>query len=482
MSPACALALLLAAPAAGAVASETGVGALETGFVAPETGVVAPESGAATPGPAPGAGSEAGAGREGPASAAPVGTGAVTPAVEPGRAAPVGTDAVTPAFEPGLANEVHRLRAAAELRATGRFAEAAAIYEALYDGRHAPELLLAAARTRAAAGQYAHVLAYLSQLVASGQLTAADTQVVYSELQAAQGAVTPVTVRAQMPARAGEAPLRLRAEFLAQSPGEQRPPLEFLLPPGAGATRAATVQLDPGPWRVRVDEPGLARVDLLIEVGTVPGEPLQLDLRLPADGLPQPQRRRLVGALVGLGGVTLGAGVGVTVGWELTRVRPTLGSSCDELSGCNTTLAAAVTGRSVGGALIGAGSGVLLAGLTGLFDDPRRRRRAWIFELVLGVAGVAGGSFATALAARGFDREIAADARWGDANHMRALELRASQHTFAAAGLGLGSGLVFGAAAGLVRTRIYHQRQRNSLALAPTMGRGGLGLVVAGRF
>ncbi len=64
----------------------------------------------------------------------------------------MGTGAVTPAFEPGLANEVHRLRAAAELRAAGRFAEAAAIYEALYDGRHAPELLLAAARTRAAAG------------------------------------------------------------------------------------------------------------------------------------------------------------------------------------------------------------------------------------------------------------------------------------------------------------------------------------------
>ena len=471
MSVACVLALLLAAPAAG---------------------VVAPETGAVTPGPAPGgsgatveAGS--GVGREGPGSAAPVGTGAVTPAFEPGRegpgsAAPVGTGAVTPAFEPGLANEVQRLRAAAELRAAGRFAEAAAIYEALYDGRHAPELLLAAARTRGAAGQYAHVLVYLSHLVASGQLTAADTQVVYGELQAAQGAVTPVTVRAQMPARAGEAPLRLRAEFLAQSPGEQRPPLEFLVPAGVGATRAATVQLDPGPWRVRVDEPGLARVDLLLEVGTVPGEPLQLDLRLPADGLPQPQRRRLVGALVGLGGVTLAAGAGVTAAWELTRVRPALGSSCDELSGCDATLAAAVTGRGVGGALIGAGSGVLLAGLTGLFDDPRRRRGAWIFELVLGGAGVAGGSFATALAARGFEREVAADAPWGDANHMRALELRARQHTFAAAGLGLGSGLVFGAAAGLVRSRIYQQRQRNSLALAPTIGRGGFGLTLAGRF
>ncbi len=119
----------------------------------------------------------------------------------------------------------------------------------------------------------------------------------YSELQAAQGAVTPVTVRAQMPARSGEAPLRLRAEFLAQSPGEQRPPLEFLVPAGAGATRAATVQLDPGPWRVRIDEPGLARVDLLIEVGTQAGASrCSSTFASPADGLPQPQRRRLVGA------------------------------------------------------------------------------------------------------------------------------------------------------------------------------------------
>jgi hypothetical protein len=64
----------------------------------------------------------------------------------------VGTGAVRPAFEPGLAQEVQRLRAAAELRAAGRFAEAATIYEALYDGRPAAELLLAAARTRAAGG------------------------------------------------------------------------------------------------------------------------------------------------------------------------------------------------------------------------------------------------------------------------------------------------------------------------------------------
>ena len=102
MSLACALAVLLAVPAPGTVAPEV------------------PEAGA-TPG------ADAGG-------------------LVPGSTEPVGTGAVRPAFEPGLAQEVQRLRAAAELRAAGRFAEAATIYEALYDGRPAAELLLAAAK------------------------------------------------------------------------------------------------------------------------------------------------------------------------------------------------------------------------------------------------------------------------------------------------------------------------------------------------
>lgn len=397
-------------------------------------------------------------------------------------AAPVGVGAVRPAFEPGLAYEVQRLRAAAELRSQGRFAEAAGIYEELYEARAAAELLLAAARTRAAAGQHAHALVYLSQLVASGALTAAETQVAYSELQMAQRSVTAVTVRAQMPLRLDDAAPRLRAEFLAQTTGEQRPPLEFVLPSvGTGSMRAVIVQLDPGPWRLRVDEPGLAHIDLLVEVGKQPGPALQLDLRPPAEGLPQPQRRRLVGALAGLGGVALAAGAGVTLVYEFTRLRPTLADPCDDEVACDTTLVAAVTGRSVGAALAAAGGGVLVGGLTGLIADPRQRRRAWIFELVLGGAGIAGGSFAVALAARGVEGEIGSSAPWGDPDHMRSLNLRAGQHTLAAVGLGLGSGLVFSAAAGLVRTRIYHQRQRR-LSLAPSLPRGGFGLALAGRF
>lgn len=393
-----------------------------------------------------------------------------------------GTGAVRPAFEPGLAHEVQRLRAAAELRALGRFAEAAAIYEELYDARAESGLLLAAARTRAAAGQHAHALAYLSQLVASGTLTAAETQVAYSELQMAQRSVTPVTVRAQMPMRSDEAAPRLRAEFLAQATGEQRPPLEFALPSaGVGSAQAVIVQLDPGPWRLRVDEPGLAHIDLLVEVSERPGPALQLDLRPPAEGLPQSQRRRLVGALAGLGGVTLAAGAGVTLVYEFTRLRPALAGPCDDEAACDTTVAAALTGRSFGAALAGAGGGVLVGGLTGLIADPRQRRRAWIFELVLGAAGIAGGSFAVALAARGVEGELGSPAPWGDPNHMRSLNLRVGQHTLAATGLGLSSGLVFGAAAGLVRTRIYHQRQRR-LSLAPALPRGGFGLALAGRF
>jgi hypothetical protein len=87
-----------------------------------------------------------------------------------------------------------------------------------------------------------------------------------------------------------------------------------------------------------------------------------------------------------------------------------------------------------------------------------------------------------ALAARGFEAESASPAAWGDPEHMRTLNLRAGQHSLAAAGLGLGSGLVFGGAAGLVRSRVYQQRQRRDLSLAPSLARGGFGLALAGRF
>jgi hypothetical protein len=390
------------------------------------------------------------------------------------------------AVAPALAGDrASRLRVAAEHRAARRYSEAASVYEGLYAERGEPGMLLEAARSRQAAGQYAHAVAYLSQLVASGQLTAADMQVAYGELQAAQRELTPVSVRVELPAGQGAASPRLTAEYLALTPREQRPPLGFPLPPGAVPVRVVILQLDPGAWRLQVDEPGLAAVDVLVDVTRQPGLEVRLDLRPPAEGagLPLAQRRRLAAVLGGIGGVMLAVGAGLTASWELGPVRRTLARpSCDDRLACQRDHAVAVGVRSGGTGLLGAGAGALLGGLTGLVRDPRRRRSLWISELVLGGAGVVGGSFAVALAAHGFDEQNDAGRAWGDPEYVRTIDLRGDQHSIAAAGLGLGSGLAFASAAALVRTRRYHQRQRSQLGVTPSLARGSLGLTVSGRF
>jgi hypothetical protein len=444
MPVASALALLLVAPAAGTGAPEAG-----TAGVAP---TVAP-------------------------------TVAGDPADEP---APAGTDAISPAFPDGPARggAGERARVAAEHHAARRYAEAALEYEALFAELSEPGHLLQAARARAAAGHHAHAVAYLSRLLASGKLTAADTQVAYGELQAAQRGVTPVTVRVELASDQRDASPWLTAQFVPHFASEQRPPLEFPLPPGAGPVRVVMLQLDPGVWRLQVDDPALAPVDVQVEVLAQPGDPVLLDLRPPPEdtGLPPPQRRRLIGVLGGLGGAVLGVGVGLTVRGELAQFRPALSRpGCDDLLTCRRSVASAASGRSTGAALIGAGAGMLVGGLTGMISDPRQRRLAWILELALGGAGVVGGSFAVALAARGFDRENVTQGRpWGDPTYVGTIDRRADQHTIAAAGLGLGSGLAFSAAAGLLRTRVHYHRQR----VRPALGvrPGGLALSISGAF
>lgn len=400
----------------------------------------------------------------------------VAPAAGPAASATVDSDdAVAEPRGRAAARKQARVDAAVGHFTARRYAEAARAYEELFAQYGEPALLLAAARSREAAQQHAHTVAYLSQLVASGRLTAADTQVVHGELQAAQREVTPVTVRVELPANLAAASPLLIAQYVSRHASEQRPPLEFPLPPGAGAARSSILQLDPGAWRLHIDDPALAHTDVLIEVKRQPGGPVRIDLRPPAyDGLPRPQLQRLVGVLGGIGGAALGAGVGLTIHGELARVQPTLarpaGDCVDDLS-CRSALAAGLTGRSAGASLIGAGAGALIGGLSGLVRDPRQRRALWLAELAVGAAGVLGGSIAVVLAARGFDaHNTDQDRAWGDPSTMHTLARRADQHSLAAAGLGLGGGLAFAAAASLLRTRIYKQRRRMRSRLGVGVG------------
>lgn len=384
-------------------------------------------------------------------------------------------------------NKDARARQAAGAFAARRYPRAAHEYEALFAEFDEPGFLLAAGRSRLAAGHRAHAVAYLSQLLASGLLTATDTQVAYGELAAAQKAVTPVTLRVELPADLDHVP-RLSAEYVAPHELDPRPALEFPLPTGASPTRVLLLQLDPGAWRLRVDDPALASAELVVEVLGQPGGALQLDLR-PHDlrsDWPRPQLRRLVGVLAGVGGATLGAGIGVTIVGDRRGQRTLAGASgaCLESADCRDPLADATMLRSAGAGMLGAGAGATIAGLTGLTRVPRLRRRLWLAELAVGGAGILGGAVGVALAARGFNHDAVASGRpAGDPEALDRIERRLAQHTAAAAGLGLGSGLAFAAAVALLRTRQGSQRHLvPALGLSPGgLGRG-LELAVSGRF
>lgn len=455
---ACALGLLLATPPAGAVAPNA----------AP-----APTSATADAGPNKPANA---ASANNPASAN------LAPADPVFVNTPASVD--EPASDDSPAREANRetrVREAAGAFAARRYPQAAREYEALYAEFDEPGFLLAAGRSRLAAGHRAHAVAYLGKSLASGLLTASDTQVAYGELEAAQRSVTPVTLRIELPADLDHVP-QLSAEYVASPEIDPRPPLEFPLPTGSSPAQVLLLQLDAGTWRLRVDDPALASAELVVEVQAQPGDDLQLDLRPHGHG-PGSPRLRLVGVLAGVGVATLGAGIGLTIVGD-RAVRRTLdreAGTCLEQPDCRDILADITTLRSAGAGILGAGAGATIAGLTGLAREPQLRRRLWLAELAVGGVAVAGGSIAVALAARDFNDEAVASGRpAGDPEVQARVERRTAQHTAAAAGLGLGSGLVFAASIALLRSRPGPQRHIIP-ALGFTPGRG-LELAVSGRF
>lgn len=380
------------------------------------------------------------------------------------------------------ANKEARTRAAAGAFAARDYREAARAYEALYAEFDEPGYLLAAGRSRLAAGHRAHAVAYLGRLLASGLLTATDTQVAYGELEAAQRGVTPVTLRVQLPADLDHIP-KISAEYVAPGAGDPRPLLEFPVPAGLGPTRVLLLLLDPGPWRLEVDDAALATIELRVDVLGQPGEPVQLDLRPHARGPGWP-RLRLVGVLSGAGSAMLAAGIGVTVVGDrsVQRTLTRAPGACIERADCRDTLADTTTLRSLGAGIFGAGGGAMVVGLTGLTREAVLRRRLWVAELAVGGLGMVGSAVALALAARGFNHEAVASGRpTGDPEVQALVERRTAQHTVAAAGLGLGSGLSVAAAIALLWARPDGRVQPGIGGPPGGLGRG-LTLAVSGRF
>lgn len=155
---------------------------------------------------------------------------------------------------------------------------------------------------------------------------------------------------------------------------------------------AATLVLDPGAWTVSIGRPGY--VEAQVEIASAKGQvtTAAADMtRTPRPSSTQPEERRrrrgwaIAGPVIGGAGIAAGAALVAVSGRAASEVFRDM--SCGTSAGvaeCRRP-AAIWTERGGGGAAaLGAGVGVLVAGLTGLASDERVRRWLWTTEAVAG--------------------------------------------------------------------------------------------------
>lgn len=230
----------------------------------------------------------------------------------------------------------------------------------------------------------------------------------------------------------------------------------------AGAD-GTSVALDPGTWALTVERPGYARRRIEVTSAAGVGTTVAVDMVAEqgaeaAAPVRAVDRRRRAWAIAG----PAVAAPAIAGGAALLAVGlPPLGQVYQDMScrsggdvdGCRRP-AAGLTERSGGGAaLLGAGLGVAVSGLSGLVRREPARRRLWIGEAVAGGALAVGGvalltygatAFAAANTAAAWDAEATAGA---------------GQAYVAGAGLlGAGLGLAGTAALGLVAERAGRRR------------------------
>ena len=251
------------------------------------------------------------------------------------------------------------------------------------------------------------------------------------------------------------------------------------------------MRLDPGAWQLRIDDPRFAAEAQRVMLSADAVKPIAWVLRPRQD----PRRvRRFAAAVAGAGGLVAVTGVGLIAGGQMRWSR-TLGSSVEScgdsypLEQCHTALAQAGNLRIAGGAALGVGVGGMVAGLTTLARNPRRRKGAWIAEVALGAASMAGG----VLVARRGDAAFAAvhgttveaQLAWSDPSYIGGSQRGARQALIGAAWAGLGGGLVLGAVTGLLADRAGRFQVRGSaskLSIGVSTSSRQAGLVVSGAF
>jgi len=396
----------------------------------------------------------------------------------------------TPATVIGSKEE--RVGKAAGFYEKGRFVEAALEFEGLVkDFPAEPNFLFNAAVSRYGAGHYAHTIAYTREYLAHPKLTPEDRKEAEAQLSEAQrkAVTTRVTVRAPA-GSVGE--VTVVAQHVARASSDIRPELLFPVKL-AGQQAVVSLDLDPGAWTLRVEGSGYVRAERQVELTLGAANTLELTLALAARGTPTPNgpaardvpastARQMKLGLGVAGGIVAVAGVVVTgIGAGKVARRPAVtgcvdtDAALDDYAQCRSDWSAAYVLRDSGLSVLGAGTGLLIGGLTWLGRDARKRRSALLAEAVLG--GLA--------AAAGLGLTVVSSSRFGEANRapqwvdmQQKIEGAGAFHGASTFVVGLGVGTLVGAALGLGVQR----KHVGSLRAGALTGPGQAGLVLSGSF
>ncbi|WP_434422238.1 hypothetical protein [Nannocystis pusilla] len=357
-----------------------------------------------------------------------------------------------------------------------RFAEAALEFEALWHEGHGPSDLFNAAASRFALRHHTHVVAHLEALLALPGLTAAQREEATALLRTARAETqqVPLELRTQRPL---DAPISVTLAFVSSFASDVRPELAIAVRPG----ERKVLSLDPGVWKIRVDDPRFEPVQHEVRVEASKTVPPVLDLRQRQDA--RALRRFTLGwgsagaAAVVVGASLLGVGQGR---WSSRLDRPVEGCQAGDplfaIETCRRELGAAGTLRSSGAAVLGVGVGALVGGLVARVKEPRKRQVGWIVAASVGGLASIGGAVALGLGAQAFDRQNDTDP-W-TADERRAVNGAGARHTVGAAFLGLGLGSLASAATGLALDRTG----RFLVSAGPQVRVGGGAFVIEGRF
>lgn len=249
-------------------------------------------------------------------------------------------------------------------------------------------------------------------------------------------------------------------------------------------TDGSPVERDLPTLTARFVPPSLPPQELPVE----PASPLQVTPPPNRDVEPTNHRRIRIAGL-GVGGVALVTG-GVLVGVGAARWNRThdlaigacgLDDANSELEQCRRELGRAASLRSGGAAVLGVGTGVMVASLlwwnarSGADWQQQRKIRGGV-GIGVGALIAIGSGVGIAVARSRFQSHYGgeSDAAWAD-HEVAPMTL----HAVVATGLGLGLGL---AAASAVHWAIYRPRKPANLQVMPLRLREGAGLALYGRF